>query len=93
MILDKNSVILCGKLARMQMTEAETAIYEQQLRALFNWVDELSTVDTTGVDIADTGVSAHLRADEPVTDEALNQTLIGAFSAAEGRSAKVKKVL
>lgn len=93
MRLDKNSVILCGKLARMKMTEQQTTIYEQQLHALFNWVDELSAVDTSGVEIADVGVSAHLRPDIAQTDEAMDQTLIAAFTQSEGRSCKVKKVL
>lgn len=93
MDITKKDVELCGKLARMKMTAEETVIYEQQLKDLFNWVRELSVLNTDGIEIADTSVTAHLRQDIPVVDEALNQTLIHAFNDKEGRGAKVKKVL
>lgn len=93
MEITKNDVSTAAKLAKMRVSEQETAIYEDQLKALFNWVKDLSSVDTDGVQLTNVNLSAHMRADEPVTDEKLAAQLRADFNASLDDCAKVKKVL
>ncbi len=93
MEITKEDVILAGKLAKMRVSEQETAVYEDQLKALFNWVKELSAVNTDGVELTNVNLSAHMRADEPVTDEKRAARLRADFNASLDDCAKVKKVL
>ena len=93
MEITKHDVELAGQLAHMRINAEETALYEAQLKALFNWVQELSAVDTTDVQLSQTDLAAFVRPDEPVQNEALAAELRGAFAAEEAGCAKVKKVL
>ncbi len=93
MEITKKDVELAAKLSKMRVSEAETALYEEQLKALFKWVDELASVDTENVRLTNVNLSAHMRPDEAVTNPALAQTLRDAFPAQEKNCAKVKKVL
>ena len=93
MSITKQDVELAAKLAKMKVSEEEAAIYEEQLKDLFNWVDELSAVNTDGVTLTNVNLSAHIRQDEPVTDEARAEELRRAFNSQEAGCAKVKKVL
>lgn len=93
MSITKQDVELAAKLAKMKVSEEEAAIYEEQLKDLFNWVDELSAVNTDGVMLTNVNLAAHIRPDEPVTDEARAEELRRAFNSQEAGCAKVKKVL
>jgi len=93
MEITKKDVALAAKLSKMRVSEAETALYEEQLKALFQWVDELSAVDTEQVRLTNVNLSAHMRPDTAVTNPALAQTLRDAFPDQQDDCAKVKKVL
>ena len=93
MEITKKDVALAAKLAKMRVSEREAAVYEAQLEALFNWVKELAAVDTDGVQLSNVNLSAHMRADEPVTDEKRAALLRADFNASLDDCAKVKKVL
>jgi len=93
MEITKKDVALAGKLANMQVSEQEAAIYEEQLRALFKWVKELSAVNTDGVQLTNVNITAHIRADQPQTDLARAALVRSAFNDAQDDCAKVKKVL
>lgn len=93
MEITKKDVALAGKLAKMRVSEHEAAVYQAQLEALFNWVKELSAVNTDGVELSNVNLSAHVRADEPVTDEKRAALLRDDFNARLDDCAKVKKVL
>ena len=93
MEITKKDVELAAKLSKMRVSEAETALYEEQLKALFKWVDELADVDTEQVRLTNVNLSAHMRPDTPVTDPALAQALRAVFPDSEADCAKVKKVL
>ena len=93
MEITKKDVELAGKLANMRINEEETALYETQLKALFNWVQELSAINTDGVKLTNVNLAAHIRPDVPVENEALAQELRNDFAAEENGCAKVKKVL
>lgn len=92
-MITKKDVELAGKLANMKVSAEEAEIYEGQLRALFGWVKELSSVNTDGVKLTNVNLSAHLRKDEPVCDPALAQQVRSVFTEQEDDCAKVKKVL
>ena len=93
MEITKKDVELAAKLSKMRVSEEEAALYEEQLKALFKWVDELASVDTENVRLTNVNVSAHLRPDQAFTNAALAQTLRDAFPQQEEGCAKVKKVL
>lgn len=93
MAITKKDVELAGKLAKMNVSEQEAAIYEAQLRALFKWVDELSAVNTDNVRLTNVTLAAHTRADTAVSNPALAQELRDRFGEQSGDCAKVKKVL
>ena len=93
MSITKQDVELAAKLAKMKVSNEEAAIYEEQLKDLFNWVNELSTVNTDGVTLTNVNLSAHIRPDEPITDETRAEELRQAFNSQEAGCAKVKKVL
>lgn len=93
MEITKKDVALAAKLAKMRVSEHEVSVYQAQLEALFKWVKELSAVDTDGVSLAHASLSAHVRADEPVTNLELSAELRKDFNACLDDCAKVKKVL
>jgi len=93
MEITKKDVELAAKLANMRVSEQETAVYEAQLKALFAWVKELSSVNTDGVKLTNVNLSAHVRKDEPVTDLNRAAALRAGFNASLDDCAKVKKVL
>ncbi|WP_432634339.1 Asp-tRNA(Asn)/Glu-tRNA(Gln) amidotransferase subunit GatC [Candidatus Avelusimicrobium sp.] len=93
MEITKKDVALAAKLAKMQVSEQEAAIYQEQLEALFKWVKELSAVNTDSVKLTNANHSAHIRRDEPVSDLDRAAALRREFGALEDDCAKVKKVL
>ena len=93
MQITKKDVELAGKLSKMRVSQQEAALYEEQLKALFSWVDELAAVNTDDVHLRNVNLSAHTRPDTALTNEPLAQTLRDAFPEQEDNSAKVKKVL
>ena len=93
MEITKKDVELASKLANMQINPEETALYEAQLKALFNWVQELSAVNTDGVKLSESDLAAFVRPDVPAQNDALAQELRNDFSAQANDCAKVKKVL
>lgn len=93
MILEKNNVAQCARMTKIHLTPEEEKAYESQLADLFNWVEDLSKVDTSSVEEAGTLQAAYLRPDEPVVNEPQAQMLVQAFNSQQGHCAKVKKVL
>ena len=93
MAITKKDMELAGKLAKMKVSSEEAAIYETQLKALFKWVEELSSVNTENVQLTNVTLAAHTRPDAAVQDPVLAQVLRAAFAQQENDCAKVKKVL
>ena len=92
-MITKQDVELAGKLAKMAVSEQEASIYEDQLRALFGWVDELAAVNTDGVQLTNVTLAAHTRPDTPISDEQAAAKLRAMFAEELDDQAKVKKVL
>lgn len=93
MILEKDNVEKCARMTKIRLTAQETAGYDEQLKDLFKWVEELAQVDTSSVAETSLAYAAYLRPDEPITDVERAEALVAAFPAQEGHCAKVKKVL
>ncbi len=93
MILEKDNAATCARMAKMRLTPQEEALYEEQMKELFAWVEQLARVDTSTVEETAAARAAYLRPDTPVTDEALSNALVGQFSAEQDHCVKVKKVL
>jgi aspartyl/glutamyl-tRNA(Asn/Gln) amidotransferase C subunit len=92
-MITKKDVALASRLAKMSVSEQEVAIYEEQLRALFGWVNELKAINTDGVQLTNATLAAHTRKDQAVTDLQAAADLRAMFAAQLNDQAKVKKVL
>ena len=93
MILEKDNIKKCAAMTKIRLNADETQLYDQELKDLFRWVEELAEVDTSAVPEAAISQSVYLRPDEPVINEPLANDLVKAFNEQEGHCAKVKKVL
>lgn len=93
MILEQDNAAKCARMAKIRLTEEETAVFQREMQELFGWVKQLAEVDVSAVEETAVSRAAYLRPDEPVTDETLSQKLVSAFNGQEGACAKVKKVL
>ncbi len=93
MLLEKDNIARCTRSTKIRLRADEQQKYDKELQELFHWVDELSKVDTSAVPESSLAYAAYLRPDEPIMNEALADTLVGAFNEQEGHCAKVKKVL
>lgn len=92
-MITKQDVELAGKLAKMTVSPQEADIYEEQLRALFGWVNDLKSIDTDGVQLTNATLAAHTRKDQAITDLQAAAHLRDMFAAQLNDQAKVKKVL
>ena len=92
-MITKQDVELAGKLAKMTVSPQEGDIYEEQLRALFGWVNDLKSIDTDGVQLTNATLAAHTRKDQAITDLQAAARLRDMFAAQLNDQAKVKKVL
>ncbi len=92
-MITKQDVELAGKLAKMTVSPQEADIYEEQLRALFGWVNDLKSIDTDGVQLTNATLAAHMRKDQAITDLQAAAHLRDMFAAQLNDQAKVKKVL
>lgn len=96
MELNKKDIEHIAKLARLELTEAELEKYGTQLSGVLSYIDQLSEVNTNGVEPTAqvTGLENIFRQDvineceEDIITEALNQA-----PESDGRQIKVKRVL
>ena len=93
MLLEKDNIARCARSTKIRLRADEQQKYDKELQDLFRWVEELSKVDTSNVSESSLAQAAYLRPDEPIKNDALSDTLVGAFNEQEGHCAKVKKVL
>jgi len=93
MILEKDNIVHCARMTKIRISAEEQQRYENELKDLFRWVEELAEVDTSAVEESSIARGAYLRPDEPITNTDLSEKLVSAFNAQEGHCAKVKKVL
>ncbi len=86
-------------LARLALSEAELMAYTVSLSAILSYVDQLKSVDTTGIEPIGqvSGLTSVLQADEPAADQMADSIDHAAFlagaPAAQSPYLKVKAVL
>ncbi len=93
MRLEQDNAAQCARMAKIRLTEEETAVFQREMQELFGWVKQLAEVDVSSVEETAVSRAAYLRPDEPVCDQALSSELVNAFNGRENSCAKVKKVL
>jgi aspartyl-tRNA(Asn)/glutamyl-tRNA(Gln) amidotransferase subunit C len=87
-----------AKLARIELDAAHTEKFKKDLSSVLEYIDQLNTVDTSGVAALYqvTGLENQTRSDEHrgdfVVDDKLTEYLIGQAPAHQGRLVKVKGV-
>lgn len=69
-MISKDSVAHVAELAKLQFTDAELSQYTEQLGEILNMVDQLESVDTTGVPVTTQSVQLEnvMREDIPVNN-------------------------
>lgn len=48
--LSKEDILKLARLARLRLTEEEVALYQKELSAILSYVEQLNTVDVTGLE-------------------------------------------
>ncbi len=84
-----------AKLARIGISDAEVAKYQEDLSSILDFVDQLRQVDVTDVEPMHHTTQAEtvMRRDVPAEyDEKTKQELVAAAPQSEGRHVKVKSV-
>ena len=69
MSLDKATVAKIASLARIRMTEQELDSYSSELSSILNFVEQLSELDTTGVEPMTGAVSMTLKKRQDVVSD------------------------
>lgn len=93
--LSKEQVAHVAHLARLALTEDELEQYSQQLSAVLEYVDQLQTVETAGIEpVAQvTGLVNVLQDDEVAADPIVTADFLAGAPATEPPYLKVKAVL
>ena len=84
-----------AELARLALTKDELARYTEELSAILNYVDQLQSVDTSGVEPIGqvTGLTNILQRDEVAADRIDKDQFLADAPAAQPPQLKVKVVL
>jgi len=91
--MDETTVRKIAKLARLQLQDDEVAHFATELGGIIKWIEQLSEVDTKGVDdVADWAGAVRFRADE-VTDGDCREAVLANAPAAEFDCFVVPKVI
>lgn len=96
MHLTKQEIEHVAKLARLELTEEEITKYGEQLSAVLSYIDQLSEVDTTGVEPTAqvTGLENVWREDQvEVWDEVQTKNALELAPELEDGQIKVKRIL
>jgi aspartyl-tRNA(Asn)/glutamyl-tRNA(Gln) amidotransferase subunit C len=94
--LTRDDVLRIAVLARLELSEAEVALFTRQLDHILEYVEQLRDVDTTGVSPTShaLAIDGGWRADEPEPSLPLSDTLANAPSGDSDRGLfKVPRVL
>ncbi|MGD9101120.1 MAG: Asp-tRNA(Asn)/Glu-tRNA(Gln) amidotransferase subunit GatC [Anaerolineae bacterium] len=86
MKLTREQVVHIAELARLALSDAEIALYQEQLSAVLDYAERLQALDTDAIPPTATVLPAHnvMRADEPGPSMARDDILSNAPAAEEG---------
>lgn len=92
MSLSKEDVLKVAKLARINLTEEETELYQQQLSVILEYVEQLQKVNTQGIEETAqvTGLENVFRKDEVAPENPQEREAV--LSQAPERMANLVKV-
>ena len=92
--ITKEEVLKLAKLSKLSLTDEEVDKYQKELDALLEYIDQLQSVDTEGLEPTNqvTGLHSVMRADEIKENVPMEQLLKNAPST-EGNLIKVRRVL
>jgi len=90
--MDEKTVRKIAKLARLQLKDEEVRHFGQELGGIIKWVEQLSEVDTKGIDETSVESGMRLRADE-VTDGDCREAVLANAPASEFDCFVVPKVI
>ncbi len=93
--LTPQDVLKLARLAKLQLTEEELLRFPDELSAILEYVEQLSKVDTTGLEPTSqvTGLTNVMREDEVIDYQAKPDDLLKNAPATEKHQIKVKRVL
>jgi len=98
MKLSKEDILKLAKLSRLKVTEAEVALYQEELSSILNYVKQLEDVDTAGLEptYQVTGLSSqdpNATREDVVTEQITHEELMKNIPEAQGRLIKVKRMV
>lgn len=93
--LTPQDILKLARLARIQITEEELQKYADELNAVLGYVEQLSKVDTDGLEptYQVTGLTDVMRADEPHDYGIVAEELLKNAPAIEDGQIKVKRMI
>lgn len=93
--LNREDILKLARLARLDLTEAEITEYTEELSAILGYVEQLDSVETTGLAPTNqvTGLQNITRADEIKDYGYKAETLLENLPDHEGSAIKVKRMI
>ncbi|MFQ5735591.1 MAG: Asp-tRNA(Asn)/Glu-tRNA(Gln) amidotransferase subunit GatC [Thermodesulfobacteriota bacterium] len=93
-MITKEDVLHAADLARLALSEEETALYTGQLQRILSYIEKLSELDTTGVEPTAYTVSQKSAMREDVVKESLpREEALGNAPVSERGCFKVPKII
>ncbi len=93
--LTPQDILKLARLAKLQLTEEELAQFANELTAITEYIEQLSSVDTNGLKPTSqvTGLTSVMRKDEVINYGPTPDDLLKNAPATENHHIKVKRVL
>lgn len=93
--LSRDDVLKLARLSRLRLSEEEITQFQTEISAILGYVEQLSSVDTTGLEPTSqvTGLTNVMRQDEVIDYGTTPEDLLKNAPATEKSQFKVKRVL
>lgn len=93
--LSREDILKLAQLARISLTDQEVETYADELSAILQYVEQLSTVDVSGLEPTNqvTGLTNVMRADEVIDYGYEPEKLLENVPAVEKNQLKVKRMI
>jgi aspartyl-tRNA(Asn)/glutamyl-tRNA(Gln) amidotransferase subunit C len=93
--LSRDDVLKLARLSRLRLSEEEITQFQTEISAILGYVEQLSSVDTTGLEPTSqvTGLTNVMRQDEGIDYGTTPEDLLKNAPATEKNQFKVKRVL
>jgi aspartyl-tRNA(Asn)/glutamyl-tRNA(Gln) amidotransferase subunit C len=74
--IDAKTVMNVAKLARLKIDASEAEKQAKELSSLFNWIEQLSEVDTSHINLDNTGLPPLRLRDDVVSDGGITEEVL-----------------